>query len=180
MEPTNGVHPLWTLLLAGYTWVVALVSINVVRDGAYGVPLVLALLGLGAMNFMDVADRAGLPRAVLVFPLLVYLSVFGVVYSEAHTAFLAHSCLARQACRDDDGESRPVLVGLAASAVFLARLDSVFYVGAFMVWYAVRHRSLSKAAKMVCACAGPACLYVGVNLLYFGGAAPISGYLKST
>ncbi len=180
VELTNGVHPLWTLLLGGYTWVVSRVSIAVLHNSAYGLPLVLALLGLGAMNFIEVADRARLPRSVVVFPLVVYLSVFGMVYSEAHTAFFAHSCLARLACRDDEGESHPVAVGLAASAVFLARLDSVFYVGAFMVWYAVRDRSLSTVAKMACACAVPACLYVAVNLLYFGGAAPISGYLKST
>lgn len=181
-ELTNGVHPLWTLTLGGYSWIVSKFSTDALYHGGFGIPLVLALLGFGAYNWRIVARKAQLPAALLIFPQLVYLSIFGVLYSEAHLAFFAHSLLARLAC-DDVAEERglkPVFVGLAAAAVFLARLDNVFYVAAFSIWYAVHYRSLRKATLMLGACAIPALVYVTVNATYFGGLTPISGYLKST
>jgi len=181
-ELTNGVHPLWALTLGGYSWIVSKFSTDALYQGTFGIPLVLALLGLGALNWRHVARKAQLPAALLVFPPLVYLSIFGVLYSEAHLSFFAHSLLARLACDEEmeERELKPVLVGLAAAAVFLARLDNVFYVAAFSIWYAVRHRSLRKTGLMLFACAVPALIYVAVNAAYFGGLTPISGYLKST
>lgn len=180
VEPTNGVHPLWVLLLGGYSWIVSLFSTDALYHAVYGVPLSLALLGGGAINWMYVADQARLPRSVLVFPQLVYLSVFGLVYSEAHLSFFALSWLGRLACTDEDRQPRPILVGLAAAAVFLARLDNMFYVGAFVLWYCVRRRSLRTTAILVATIAVPAFVYLVVNVVYFGGLTPVSGFLKST
>lgn len=179
-ELTNGVHPLWTLIFGAYAWMVSLFSTDALYRGAFGVPLVLALLGAGGLNWIFVADRARLPRAALVFPQLVYLSIFGLVYSEAHLSFFAHSLLARAACLDDERTPRPVLVGLAAATVFLARLDNVFYVAAFGLWYLLRHRRIRPVLVMGLACAVPAVIYVTINATSFGGLTPVSGFLKST
>ena len=149
LEPTNGFHPLWLYLLGGYTWIVSRLSTAALYDAAYGVPLSLTLLGVGAVNWMFVADKARLPRAALVAPQVLFLSIFGLLYSEAHASFCALSFFARAiAAEEDDGRLRPMQVGLAGAAVFLARLDSLFFVGAVGLWYLVRRTSARQAMVM--------------------------------
>ncbi|HUR33930.1 MAG TPA: hypothetical protein VM032_09070 [Vicinamibacterales bacterium] len=180
VEPTNGVHPLWLYLLAGYDWFVAQFSVSVLYRPAFGVPLVLGLTSAGALNWSVVAWRTRLPVSLLVFPQLLFLAAFGLLYSEAHAAFFAHSLLARGiSSEEDDGRPRPLLVGLAAAAVLLARLDNVFYVAAVVAWYGAR-RPLPTSARMALACGLPVGLYLASNVLFFGGIVPVSGYLKST
>ncbi|MFN7917532.1 MAG: hypothetical protein U0Q55_19450 [Vicinamibacterales bacterium] len=179
-ELTNGVHPLWTIVFGAYAWIVSLFSIDALYKGPFGFPLVLLLLGAGAVNWLVVAERARLSKAALVFPQLVYLSIFGLVYSEAHLSFFAHSLLARLAVTEDDDRPRPALIGLAMAAVFLARLDNMFYVAAFGLWYVARRRSLRTVVIAAAACAAPALIYLAVNTVWFGGLTPISGYLKSS
>lgn len=180
-EPTNGVHPLWLYLLAGYDWVVSWISPDLLRAPAFGVPLVTVITAVGALNFARVAERAELPRAAVVCIPVLFLAAFGLLYSEAHAAFLMHSVLARVVSDEDhDGRPRPVLAGLAAAGVCLARLDNVFYVAAFLGWYAWRHLDRGVAARMLLASTVPLVAYVGSNLVFFGSMVPVSGFLKST
>jgi len=181
LEPTNGFHPLWLYLLGGYTWIVSRLSTAALYHAAYGVPLSLTLLGVGAVNWMFVADKARLPRAALVVPQVLFLSIFGLLYSEAHASFCALSFFARAiAAEEDDGRARPMQVGLAGAAVFLARLDSLFFVAAVGLWYLVRRTSARQAVVMAAAFALPAVAYVASNAVFFGSLAPVSGFLKST
>jgi hypothetical protein len=181
-EPTNGFHPLWLYLLGAYTWGVSRVSTDALHRAAYAIPLSLTLVALGAANWMFVADKARLPRAVLVFPQVVYLSIFGLLYSEAHALFCALSFLARFVCaEEEDGRARPIQIGLAAAAVFLSRLDSLFLVGAFGLWYlVVRRPSPKQVALMATVFAVPAIGYVVSNAVFFGSFTPVSGFLKSS
>lgn len=180
-EPTNGVHPLWLYLLAAFDWLVARVSVEALWRPGFAVPLSVALLAIGAFSLSRVAERAKLSVAVLVFAPVAYLAFFGVLYSEVHAAFAALGVLLWLVCRDDeDGGTRPVATGLAAAALVLARLDSVFFIGAFTLWYAARHRSQRIVLPMVAALAVPVLVYTASNIVWFGGAVPVSGYLKST
>ncbi len=181
-EPTNGVHPLWLYLLAAFDWLVARVSIEALWHPAFAVPLSAALLSVGAICLNRVAERAKLSAALFVFGPVAYLAFFGVLYSEVHTAFCAFGLLLWVVCREDeDGRARPLAVGLAAAALLLARLDTVFFVGAFTLWYAARHRSSLRLVRlMVLVLAVPVLVYAASNIIWFGGAVPVSGYLKST
>ncbi len=179
-ELTNGVHPLWLYLLAAWDWAVARVSADVLYRAGFAVPLSAALLCAGTLNWLAIARKTGLPSAWLLFPQLLFLGFFGLLYSEAHAAWCAHSLLLRIVCtEEEDGRAQPVLVGLSAAAVFLARTDAVFYVAAFFAWYAVRRRKRQVALAGI-ALAIPALAYVASNVIVFGSAVPVSGYLKST
>lgn len=177
---TNGVHPLWLYVLASWEWCVALVDRELLYRAAFGVPLVLVIMGVGAASWIRAADRARLPAASVYIPLL-FLSLFGLLYSEAHTAFLAHALLFLAVSREEREERpQPILVGLALAAVALARLDNVFYVGAFGAWYAVRRADRRATVLAAATCALPVLLYLASNQVFFGGLVPISGALKST
>ncbi len=180
-EPTNGVHPLWLYLLAGYDWLVARLSVDRLWHAGFAVPLSAALLTVGAFSLSRFAERAKLSAALFVFAPVAFFTFFGVLYSEVHATFCAFGLLMLVVCLDDeDGRARPVATGLAAAALVLARLDTVFFVGAFTVWYAARHRSVRVVLPMVSVLAAPVLVYAASNIIWFGGAVPVSGFLKST
>lgn len=179
-ELTNGVHPLWLYLLTAWEWCLARIDAGWLYRTGFGVPLVLAITGGGAVTWTRVTRHAGLPAASVFVPLL-FLSLFGLLYSEAHAAFLAHAVLAAAVTQEERARrARPVIVGLALAGVALARLDNVFYVAAFCLWYAWRHADRRAALTMAGVCAVPIAVYLGSNAVYFGGLVPISGALKST
>ena len=179
-ELTNGVHPLWLYVLTAWEWCLARLDAGWLYRAGFGVPLVVAITGLGAAIWMRVTRHAELPAASVFVPLL-FLSLFGLLYSEAHAAFLAHTILAGAVTREARAHRpMPVLVGLALAGVALARLDNVFYVAAFCVWYSWRHTDRRAVLMMAGVCAVPVAAYLGSNAVYFGGLVPISGALKST
>lgn len=181
VEPTNGVSPLWLYLLGAYSWAVARLSADWLYRPGFGVPLVLVVTLVGAVNWIAVAERARLSKVVVLCVPLLFLSAFGLLYSEAHAAFLVHSILVRAVSGEEsDGRTRPWMVGLAAAGVCLARLDNAFYIAAFTLWYWARSRSPQMLVRMAAGCLLPVAIYLIANRLFFGSVITISGYLTSS
>jgi len=181
LYPTNGVHPLWLYLLSGWAWLVSLIDAGLLYRPEFGVPLAAALLYFGAQNFRRVAERLGVSPLPLVLVPVCYLTMFGVLYSEAHAYYFALSLLTRLSVESRDGvRGREPLIGVAAALVFLARLDSVFFVAAFYVWRLIRERELARVAISGVVSLAVALAYLLSNQIWFGGFTPISGWLKSS
>jgi hypothetical protein len=179
--PTNGVHPLWLYLLAGYSWLVSLLSEDLLYKTGYAVPLSFALLVMSALNFRRVALTLGFNVALFVLPPVCYLTAFSVLYSEAHASYFALSLLARLAVeRSWEKKGGTVLIGIAVALVFLGRLDSVFFVGAYYIWYFFSERRFSRVFISGLVSLSIAVTYMASNLIFFGGLMPVSGWLKST
>src|SRR5690606_31328071 len=68
-----------------------------------------------------------------------FLSVFGVLFSEAHLSWLSLAWLCLQVTRADSNRiASGVGVGIAAAACVLTRLDSAFTVGCILIWHGWR------------------------------------------
>jgi hypothetical protein len=185
--PTNGVHPLWTYLLAGYSYLVHRINPSLLYNQAYAVPLAAALLVIGALSFRRAAINLRIEPAFIVFLPLVFLLSTGVLYSEAHTLYAALGVLTWLATSTlPDRRGGPVVLGAAAALVMLARLDSVMFVGCFGLWLLGRWRSLPRAALLRnLAAFGVTFLagtlpYLIANRVLYGSITPISGWLKSS
>ncbi len=174
--PTNGVHPLWLYLLSG--WAVILEGLHSpwLDRLAFAVLPSAMLLAVGASALRRVAVRWKLDATLAVLPIVVFLSAFGVLYSEAHAHFAALGVLAILVTRG----AHPAAIGLATAALVLARLDSIFLVPVLVAWWVARGVGLRFLAGFAIAAGIPLALYAISNLLFFGGIVPISGHLKST
>ena len=71
-------------------------------------------------------------------------------------------------------------VGLLAGLLFLARLDTMFFVGVYGLWYAVRVRRLRPVLWFGLGAAILAVPYVASNVVFFGLPLPTSGWMKSS
>lgn len=130
-ESTNGVHPLWLYLLSGYTYLAIWFKPTMAADAAYAVPLVVGLLAIGTYEWRRALEIAGLPAGPALLLPLLYLSVLGLLYSEAHCYFAVLGIAARLAVAERaHAKGRPIRLGLALAAVLLTRLDAIFVVGA--------------------------------------------------
>lgn len=185
--PTNGVHPLWIYLLAGYSYIVNLIRPSLLYNDGYAVPLTAALLVIGALLFRRAALNLRIEPAPFLFLPLVFLLSSGVLYSEAHALYAALGLLTWLASSTvPDRRSGPIALGVAAALVMLARLDSVMFVGCFGAWLLVRWHSVPTAARFyklaafgitLLVCTMP---YFLLNAAQFGSITPISGWLKSS
>jgi|GEM_PF-521973 len=179
--PTNGVHPLWQYLLAGYTWIIYHLNPTWIESLAYAVPLSTALLGIGAWQFSKVCERFELNPLWLVYLPAGYLSVLGVLYSEAHTLYAALAVLTRiSLCGLLERKFGPVYAAIAAAAVFLARLDSAMLLGCYGLWLLATTRRIKPAAIFASVFLALSLPYVALNVVWFGGPMPISGWMKSS
>jgi hypothetical protein len=181
LVPTNGVHPLWLYVLGAYSYVVSRFSPSLLWNARYPVPLAASLLGLGAWNFSKVEDLLGLGPLFTLLP-VVFLSVFGLLFSEAHLFYCALSWLTLLVVRAAIAR-KPLsgLIGFAAALVLLSRLDSVFLVGAlYLWWYLAIDRRLLPALRSAGICALIVAPYLISNAVFFGGLVPVHGWMKST
>jgi len=178
--PTNGVHPLWLYVLGAYSYIVSRFSPSLLWNARYPVPLAASLLGLGAWNFRKVEDLLGLGSLFTLLP-VVFLSVFGVLFSEAHLFYCALSWLTLLAVRTAIAR-KPLsgLIGFAAALVLLSRLDSIFLVGALYLWYLAIDRRLLPALRSAGVCALIVAPYLISNAVFFGGFVPVHGWIKSS
>jgi hypothetical protein len=177
--PTNGVHPLWLYVLGAYSYVVSWLSPSLLWNVRYPVPLAAALLGLGAWNFRKVEELLGLDPLFTLLP-MVFLSVFGVLFSEAHLFYCTLSWLTLLTVRAAIERKPPSgLIGFAAALVLLSRLDSVFLVGALYLWSLAMSRRLMPALRSAGVCALIVAPYLISNAVFFGGFVPIHGWMKS-
>jgi hypothetical protein len=178
---SNGFHPLWLYLLAGWSWVVGLIDADLLWRTAHAVPLSLALLATAAVSFHAVERRLGLGPGTLAIPPVVFTSVLGVLYSEAHALLAALGWLASLVVRlDRTAEVASWKLGLAAAAVALARLDAVFLSVWVLIWAAARGRRTSGTLHAFVVFTALVGGYVAANVWFFGGPVPISGWLKSS
>lgn len=178
---TNGIHPLWLYLLTGYSYLVSAFSPQALFHPVYAVPLAALLVLVGTVNLWKAAALLRLPRLLFAGLPLAYVLFFHVLYSEAHVYYAALSWLLLLLVRNRTGcIQNPYLVGVAAGLVFLGRLDSVFMVMCFLVWYLAgksNFRTIVKVAVPLVVLVGP---YLLSNYFFFGGFTPVSGWLKSS
>lgn len=179
--PTNGFHPAWCYLLAGYDYCVARVDPELLSSLAASVPLVAMVLLAGVWWGAKLAERLGAVTLVFLAIPLVFLSYLGVLFSEAHLSWLSLIWLCYRAVVSEKKGSRdPIILGLAGAVALLARLDTGFTVLAVMTWCAVRHRSLRFGVISLLIFAIGVAPYLISNAIFFGGITPISGWIKST
>ncbi|HUT53362.1 MAG TPA: hypothetical protein VM658_08230 [bacterium] len=179
--PTNGLHPLWLYCLSAYSWLVSLVDAKLLYNPAYAAPLPAIFLILGTLSLRRTARSLQAPFAFLALPPVCFLTIFGMLYSEAHLYYFSLSLLSALATeKGRGGLRRHLAVGAAAGLVFLSRLDSVFFVAAFYVWYLVFTRSWVRTMVAGLITSVPALAYMAFNYFYFGGVVTVSGWLKSS
>ncbi|NOZ22832.1 MAG: hypothetical protein GXP25_17275 [Planctomycetes bacterium] len=179
--PTNGLHPLWLYLLSLYSWLVSLLSPGLLSHPAFAIPLSAALLALGAVNFWKVARILRVNAWLLVSIPLMYLWLFRVLYSEGHLFYFCLSLLTRVTLDGTRESTRGhLLIGLLCAFVFLSRLDSLFFVAAYFVWYFVTEGDRRRVVVSALVCGLTVLPYLLSNLIWFGGLTPISGWMKSS
>lgn len=177
--PTNGFHPLWGYLLAGYSLPVALLGKEVwLSSELFFLPLSLSVLAGGAWLTTCFLEPDGTLVTLTLCPILAFLVASSVLFSEAHLVFfmLAATLLAGHGTRAEYPSSF-VLFGLVLGGLFLARLDMIFVVLACLLWIGVRH-SWSNFILSSLTCLLLIVPYLLSNYLWFGGIMPISGALK--
>lgn len=176
---TNGVHPLHFWLLSLYSLLVARLDPAWLWNPACALPYAALCVGVGLWGFARAEATLGLRRGVWVVPPLVFVTAMGVLYSEAHVSYAALGLWLRFAALDACGARvrRAFAGGVLLGCVLLARLDSVFFGVAVAAFWTVRER---RAWALVAGLLLVVVPYVISNELIFGGATPISGFLKST
>ena len=186
LHRTNGVQPLWQLMVAGFCKltpndpVVRLRGILVLQAG---------LLLLATLAIYDVLRTTRSPSSALLGVLAMQALIWPRAINGMETAVFV-CCLAmlvRTAVSEPPEAWRParaVAVGIWLGLTFLARLDSaflVFAVGCWLLICAVRRPAARPAALMaVLAAAMLALPYLLYNKLGFGSIMPVSGALKSS
>jgi hypothetical protein len=179
--PTNGFHPLWCYLLAGYGWLVALYDPHLLWNVRTTIPLSAAVLLLGVWNGRRAARLMGLSDGILVGLSLTLLATTRCLDSEAILHVAALSYLLRISLDGSlDGPGGSCRAGLACAGLFLARLDSVFFIVCYLIWLrrrTARNREAFRATGVFLAAILP---YLLANILWFGGAMPVSGWMKSS
>lgn len=179
--PTNGFHPLWGYLLVVYDGLISIAFPDCLGRIESALPLVLAVVVAGVVQTRRLVKQIGAePTVALAIP-LVFLSYLGVLYSEAHLSWLCLTWFCAVLTNGSSSTSRhAVLVGVAASCCFLARLDTAFTVSFLLAWCMVRDRSWSRAWISLISFGILIVPYLLTNLLCFGGLMPVSGWIKST
>lgn len=180
ITPTNGVHPLWTYLLSGYSYLLILNS-GALNYLACIVPLSAALLIGGVI----ILWRTGTLLNVHPFSLVIIPSVFllglGVLGSEAIVHFFSISMLLFVCSFFKEWTLwRCFAAGLISASVILSRLDSVFVVAGFFLWHLFFFKKLSRTLTIIVACSLIMIPYLLYNYVIFGSIMPISGWLKGT
>lgn len=191
---TNGYHPLWMLLL--------LPIFRFVHSPLGALPVVYLLASLfwvasfAAMYAIGRRLHRPIAIAVAMLPLAAFGSRFSgpggvflggmeVVVTLLCVLLLLRMCLS-SGYLTSAGPSRTaaLAMGVVLAVTFLSRLDSVFFIAAFLLvaWARWRRQSRQKLA-LLCWTALPVALavlgYVALNRWYFGTAMPVSGQAKS-
>ncbi len=76
--------------------------------------------------------------------------------------------------------SRAWVLGTLLGWTFLARLDAVFLVAAYLAWYVMKVRRWQSVVNLLLAVAIWTVPYVAANWYFFGSIEPVSGWMKSS
>ncbi len=191
LTPTNGYHPLWMVLcVLGFI----LGQGDKILAARWIVGMQQALAA-GAVVLFYRAARNLVPRGAILAASVAAVYLFtGMFGSEAH---LNAFCCALTLCLVVRLWRRPkrraidlAVIGLSAGFCILARLDNIFVVGMLLAgaWLSpaldedqtTNTRWLREGLWLAVPAAIPVLLYLGLNLVWYGHAVPISGALKST
>lgn len=191
INPTNGYHPLWCLLLVplalAVTSATGFVRAALFAQGALvWLGLCLALLAVAPRPSRRVALVSGAAAILLLWNFYVSKAVINGL--ESAVTFAATAALlfafARAADRPEPISIRRAAgLGALAALAVLGRLDSVCLVAAVViVWVARMRRTRTRTPGPVLAFAAVPALtllvYVLLNEYWFGLWLPVSGYVK--
>lgn len=175
--PTNGFHPLWLYILTAYSYVVSLINPAYLFNTAYAIPLSALFVAMGCLNFIKVATKLNLSVFVFTGIPLAYVLFFPVLYSEAHLYYFALSLFTLIAINKPH---KHCLIGIICGVAFLSRLDSIFIVLSFFLFYYVFDRHFQGLIRCAAAFFMVVVPYLMSNILFFGDLLPISGWMKSS
>jgi hypothetical protein len=178
---TNGVHPLWTYLLSGYSYLISLFDPSILNQPLYVVPLSSVLFIGGILVFWRVGTLLNLPPLPIVILPAALLLGWSVLGSEAIFHFFLLSILLFICSSYRDWNPlRCCVAGLICACVILARLDSAFVVAAFFFWHFYAFKRFDQTLVIVGICCLVVFPYLIHNYLVFGSVMPISGWIKGT
>jgi hypothetical protein len=175
--PTNGFHPLWLYVLTAYSYVVSLINPDYLFNTSYAIPLSALFVALGCLNFIKVATLLNLPVFIFTGIPLAYVLFFPVLYSEAHMYYFALSLLTLIAVNKPQ---KHLLIGIICGVVFLSRLDSIFIILSYFLFYYVVGRRFQGMIRYLSSFMVVVAPYLISNMALFGGLMPISGWMKSS
>jgi hypothetical protein len=188
---TNGVQPLWAVLLSGWSVVLRLLGVDDLDAFARasvaltGLVYVAANILLYAVLARTVSKGVGLAAAgAFLFSLpLVWSNVWGMENSLYALTLIGAVGYYELWFRADPSPGRAVALGAVLGVVALTRLNAVLLVPVLLVWHVSRGpapvperlRHAAVAAAVAGALVG---LYVGANVIATGHTLPISGTVK--
>ena len=175
--PTNVFHPLWLYVLTAYSYVVSLINPDYLFNTSYAIPLSALFVALGCLNFIKVATSLNLSVFVFAGIPLAYVLFFPVLYSEAHMYYFALSLFTLIPVNKPH---KHFLIGIICGVVFLSRLDSLFIVLSYFLFYYVMGKRFQGMIRCLSAFMVVVAPYLISNIALFGGLMPISGWMKSS
>jgi hypothetical protein len=181
LVPTNGFHPLWGYVLAAYTYLVHAVWPQAVYDVRYAVPLSILILVGTTIQCWRASKALGLDPLIVTSLFIGFLLSLGMLYSEGPLLALLVTSMVAMMARDPAAPvARPVVFGILAGATVLSRLDALFFVGFVYLYYLWTYRFNTRLLACAVTCGLIVGAYVLSNIVYFGGAMPISGWMKGS
>lgn len=182
VNPTNGFHPLWMLMLAGmyriigagaglFTQIVAAKSLELLTLAA---ALAMCLMAYRRLRLKTPLAWGFLGAAVILLAPRLYLFDQGMESTLAAGLLLAalYGAIDR----------RPAWLMATLPLLFLARLDTlVFVIGPIALWWLIQERPpLPALVRTFAPAALVAAAFVGLNIALTGHANTISGQIKSS
>lgn len=182
---TNGFHPLWLYLLYGWAWLCHSVRPVSLQSARFVVVPATLCLVWGTHQLLRLARILRLSPALVAGVPLLFVGVMGLLGSEGHALYAAAATLLVRLAGDRalGSDRSAIATGLCVALVVLARLDSIFWCGCWLLWsLAGGDDRVARRRALVCmASAGVALMpYLLSNLIWFGGLLPISGWMKSS
>ncbi len=189
INPTNGFHPLWQLLLVPLAPV-----LDASRETGIRLVMTLGVLMTGGVCLMlTAASRRLAPQSAFLAPLAVFCTLtFSANYGmESALAALLFAALLERLSRwtEPAGWIQGLCLGLLSGALVLARLDSALYIIALNVAWGLHlfrrppspKRRSEWLAWTLCVSMQAALVvpYVLLNLLWFGHLLPVSAMIKA-
>ena len=175
--PTNGFHPLWLYVLTAYSYVVSLLNPDCLFNTSYAIPLSALFVAMGCLNFIKVATLLNLPVFIFAGIPMTYVLFFPVLYSEAHMYYFALSLFTLIAVNKPQ---KHFLIGILCGVVFLCRLDAIFIILSYFLFYYVMGRRFQGMIQCLSTFMVVVAPYIMSNMALFGGLMPISGWMKSS
>ncbi len=178
--PTNGYHPLWMLVLAG----LSLIAHG--KDTTTFVPMeivqILSAVATSELTLHLFHRLYGEQKWVPVLALLVSLLLTVLIFLSMETVvaiplYLLFALTSLRMLQPDSGQKKAFLCGLAGTALFLARLDTLLAIGlvfVLLLFYRANTWKLPAFSIGLLPVAG----YFILNKIIFGGWLPVSAKVK--